>query len=206
MWIFVSCAAVDKISTDIVRCDSRGFSAITCQLQTSVMLPIDTERCPLQLLIIFMRSYPTSVAAFNYLISHDSVSGLPHRSRTNLATATDDSYSVLGACGSESRFGNESRPVGALICTTVQPAWINTEDDDSHNNTERLGRCRMIAYFAVVTLHPYKTDVPNKQNVFCINFGPIFMSTFSPTAATWQRCYFQVAFGVQIPSVIRQDK
>jgi len=38
------------------------------------------------------------------------------------------------------------------------------------------------------------------------HFLPIFMPTSSPPAATWQRCYFQVAFGVQIPSAIRQDK
>ena len=33
-----------------------------------------------------------------------------------------------------------------------------------------------------------------------------FMPTSSPPAATCQRIYFQVAFGVQIPSAIRQDK
>ena len=35
---------------------------------------------------------------------------------------------------------------------------------------------------------------------------PIFMPTSSPPAVTWQRCYFQVAFGVQIPCAIRHNR
>jgi len=35
---------------------------------------------------------------------------------------------------------------------------------------------------------------PTSKKVFYINFGPIFMPTSSAPAATWQRCYFQVAF------------
>jgi len=36
--------------------------------------------------------------------------------------------------------------------------------------TERLDRCRTIAYFIVVTLHPYNTDVPNKKKIYLHHF------------------------------------
>jgi len=64
------------------------------------------------------------------------------------------------------QYWNIVRLSGGIICPRNSPASLNQYRRGRFAQyTERLDRCRTIAYFIVVTLHPYKSDVPNKQKV-----------------------------------------